>query len=148
MTINWDSYEIYSPAVVGPLNTLPRAEARRAFDRLMAERPARIEMLRRLLKANGVELSNTDDGLLQPNPSHRRESRLRRHLRQADRARSGDRRRRCRRESPDKRGRGRRVLAVGEDRRVEGVMLVSSSHPLERLQPAEFGLSGGVARAS
>lgn len=38
MTINWDSYEIYSPAVVGPLNTLPRAEARRAFDRLMAER--------------------------------------------------------------------------------------------------------------
>ena len=61
--MNWDDYEIYDPGVVNPLNTLPRSEARRAFDRLMNEKTARIEMLRWLLKANGVELSSTDDGI-------------------------------------------------------------------------------------
>jgi hypothetical protein len=65
--MNWDDYEIYHPGVVGPLHTLPRAEARRAYDRVMAEKPARIEMLRRLLKANGIELSSTDDGIQELN---------------------------------------------------------------------------------
>jgi hypothetical protein len=45
----WDDYEIYHPGVIGPLHTLPRAEARRAFDRLMGEKSARIDMLRQLL---------------------------------------------------------------------------------------------------
>lgn len=67
MTINWDGYEIYDPGVVGPPNTLLRAEARRAFQRLMTEKPVRIDMLRQLLKANGVELSSTDDGILKLN---------------------------------------------------------------------------------
>ena len=42
------------------MNTLPRAEARQAFDRLMRAKPARIDMLRRLLKANAVRLDGTD----------------------------------------------------------------------------------------
>jgi hypothetical protein len=58
--MNWDGYEIYHPGVFGPLNTLPRGEARRAFNALMEAKSARIEMLRRLLKANGVELASTD----------------------------------------------------------------------------------------
>jgi len=61
--VNWDGYEIYDPGVHGPLTTLPRAEARRAFDRLMEAKPARIEMLRQLLRSNGVELSSTDEGV-------------------------------------------------------------------------------------
>lgn len=61
--MNWGDYGIYDPGVVGPLNTLPRAEARRAFDRLMDQKAARIEMLGRLMRANGVELSGTDEGI-------------------------------------------------------------------------------------
>lgn len=60
MVTNWDGYEVYDPGVYGPLHTLPRAEARRAFTRLMEAKPERIAMLRRLLRANGVELANTD----------------------------------------------------------------------------------------
>ena len=61
--MDWDGYEIYDPGVYGPPNTLPRAEARQAFRRLMEAKPARIGMLRQLLKANGVELSSTDEGI-------------------------------------------------------------------------------------
>ncbi|WP_322778621.1 hypothetical protein [Frankia sp. Cas4] len=64
MSIDWDGYEIYHPGVFGPLNTLPRREARQAFVRLMEAKPARIVMLGRLLKANGVELG-TDDAAIQ-----------------------------------------------------------------------------------
>src|SRR5207302_457887 len=60
MSIDWNCYEIYDPGAFGPLNTLPRAEARQAFDRLMRAKPARIDMLRRLLKANAVRLDGTD----------------------------------------------------------------------------------------
>jgi len=60
---NWDGYEIYHPGVFGPLHTLPRAEARRAFNQLMNAKPGRIQMLRRLLRANGVELAGTDAGI-------------------------------------------------------------------------------------
>lgn len=63
MTVNWDDYEIYDPGVSAPMNTVPRAEASRAFDKAMSEKPARIEMLRRLLKANGVELDGSDAGI-------------------------------------------------------------------------------------
>jgi hypothetical protein len=39
---------------------LPRAEARQASTRLMEAKLARIDMLRRLLKANGVDLGSSD----------------------------------------------------------------------------------------
>lgn len=67
VTMDWDGYEIYDPKVAGPLSTLPRAEARGAFDRLMSEKRARIEMLGRLLKANGVELRSSDIGVQELN---------------------------------------------------------------------------------
>lgn len=51
MSIDWDGYEIYDSGVSGPSSTLPCAEAPRAYLRLMEAKPARIEMLRRLLKA-------------------------------------------------------------------------------------------------
>lgn len=60
VNMDWNGYEIYHPGVFGPLETLPRREARQAFNRLMAAKSARIEMLRGLLKANGVELGSTD----------------------------------------------------------------------------------------
>lgn len=60
MSIDWDGYELYDPGTAGPLNTLPRAEARQAFKRCMETKAARIEMLRRLLRANGVELAGED----------------------------------------------------------------------------------------
>jgi hypothetical protein len=61
--MNWDDYEIYHPGVFGPLNTLPRGDARRAFNARMAAKPARIEMLRRLLRADGIELAGTDSAI-------------------------------------------------------------------------------------
>jgi hypothetical protein len=60
VSIDWDGYEIYDPGVHGPLGTLPRAGARRAFDALMTARPSRNEILRRLLKANGLDLGSSD----------------------------------------------------------------------------------------
>lgn len=63
VSMNWDDYEIYNPAVFGPLHTLPRADARRAFRRLMEAKPERVSMLRRLLRASGVELSGTDTAI-------------------------------------------------------------------------------------
>ena len=60
MTIEWDGYEPYEPDVAGPPDTLPRVAARQAFKRCMETKSARLEMLSRLLKANGVEPGNSD----------------------------------------------------------------------------------------
>lgn len=61
--VNWDGYEIYPPAAMGPAHELSCADARREFDALMSAVPERIEMLRRLLAANGVVLASTDTGI-------------------------------------------------------------------------------------
>jgi hypothetical protein len=63
VSTNWDEYVVYHPGVLGPANTLPRSEARLAFIKLMEARPERIEMLRRLLMASGVELSSADSAI-------------------------------------------------------------------------------------
>ena len=60
MSIDWDGYEIYGPGVAEPLGTLTRVEARRAYERCMQTKPARKDMLRRLLKASGVGLDTSD----------------------------------------------------------------------------------------
>ena len=39
--MNWDDYEIYHPGVFGPLHTLPRTEARRAFNARMEAKAGR-----------------------------------------------------------------------------------------------------------
>src|SRR5258708_40219199 len=59
VSVDWDGYEIYDPGVSVLRETLPRREARQGYNRLMAARPARIEVLRRVLKANGGELGGT-----------------------------------------------------------------------------------------
>jgi len=61
--MDWDDYEIYSPGVFDPLNTLPRSEARKAYERCMEQKPARIEALRELLMTNGVQLTTSDAGI-------------------------------------------------------------------------------------
>lgn len=63
MTVNWDDYKIYDPGVRGPLHELSRKDARGAFDRLMKQKAARIEMLERLAANNGVELDGSDVSL-------------------------------------------------------------------------------------
>ena len=63
MSVNWDSYEIYDLGFVGSFQDLPRAEARAAFKRIMAAKDQRIEMLRSLLKSNGVELAPGADAI-------------------------------------------------------------------------------------
>lgn len=64
MSIEWDGYEPYDPGAADPSRDLPRAEARQVFKRCMETKAARIEMLGRLLKANGVEFG-TDDAAVQ-----------------------------------------------------------------------------------
>jgi hypothetical protein len=63
VSVNWNDYEIYDPGVAGPLDQVPRGEARRAFKQLMEAKLARVETLRRLLAANGVQLGTTDDAI-------------------------------------------------------------------------------------
>ena len=62
MTVNWDGYEPYDP---GPLGSLPRRDARPAFDRLMASRWSRIAEVRALMVRNGVQLEADDRPALQ-----------------------------------------------------------------------------------
>lgn len=62
--IDWTDYEINDPGAADPPDRLGRAEAERLFRRRMDAKGARIAMLGRLLKANGVELG-TDDSSIQ-----------------------------------------------------------------------------------
>ena len=63
VSMEWDGYEVYDPGVFGPLDELPRRDARRAFNRLMEQGPVREDNLRRLLAANGVELGDSDEAV-------------------------------------------------------------------------------------
>lgn len=59
---DWTAYDPYHPGAAARMAGLPRSEARRAFERLMTEKPGRIEMLQRLAQANGVDLRG-DEGI-------------------------------------------------------------------------------------
>jgi hypothetical protein len=63
MAIDWDEYEPFDPGVRQPLHELSKKEARAAFERLMAAKADRIAALGQLLKANGVELDETDSAV-------------------------------------------------------------------------------------
>ncbi|MEH1057231.1 hypothetical protein V6U89_18765 [Micromonospora sp. CPCC 206171] len=63
MSVNWDDYNPYEPPYYGPLAELSRAEARESFNQLMSAKSERIDMLRALLKANGLPLSGDDDSV-------------------------------------------------------------------------------------
>jgi hypothetical protein len=80
MSVNWNSYEIDDAAVSEPANTLPRSEARQAYERLMRTKHTRIEVLRGLLKTNGIQLDSSDAAVqdlndwfyanIRPDPDH------------------------------------------------------------------------------
>jgi hypothetical protein len=59
--MDWDSYVVWDPGVDRPAHELSRAEARAAYDRLMAAKSERIANLRRLLAANGLDLETSDE---------------------------------------------------------------------------------------
>jgi hypothetical protein len=61
MTVDWKVYEIYDPEVDKPLAEVSRREARRHFERLMADREQRIAELRKLVAAAGIDLDDTDE---------------------------------------------------------------------------------------
>lgn len=63
MSIDWDGYEPYDPGVSQPTRTLTRVEALRVFRHCMESKPARLEMLNRLLRASGVGLSSADSSI-------------------------------------------------------------------------------------
>ena len=63
MSVDWGSYQLYRLGAVGSFQDLPRVEARAEFARIMAAKGQRIEMLRGLLKSNGVELASSADGI-------------------------------------------------------------------------------------
>lgn len=63
MSIDWDGYEPFDPGASDPPRALPRAEARRVFKHCMETKSARLEILSRLLKANGVELTSADSSI-------------------------------------------------------------------------------------
>jgi hypothetical protein len=67
VSVTWSRYVPFDPGVRGPLHELSRREARQAFERLMSEKSARIDALRKLLSANGVALASSDEALQELN---------------------------------------------------------------------------------
>jgi hypothetical protein len=63
MSVDWDGYDVYQPGPGKPPREQSRSEARREFEKLMADKDGRIDELRRLLAADGVQLAETDAGL-------------------------------------------------------------------------------------
>jgi hypothetical protein len=61
MSVEWGDYEPYMPSTDGPLQDLPRREARAEYRRVMDSRFERIAQLRRLLLRNGVTMGSSDD---------------------------------------------------------------------------------------
>lgn len=61
--IKWGDYEIYHPGVSASLETLPRVQARRAYERLMDSKSDRIAMLLRLTNLNGVDVDSSEAGI-------------------------------------------------------------------------------------
>lgn len=73
--MNWDAYSVFDPGVDRPLDELPRQEAKRAFDRLMAQKAGRVSALVSLCLANGLELSTGRDSIQRLNSWFLRELR-------------------------------------------------------------------------
>lgn len=57
------AYSVFDPGVSRPLNELSRGDARAAFERLMAAKADRINVLGHLLEGNEVVLADSDRGL-------------------------------------------------------------------------------------
>jgi hypothetical protein len=63
VTVEWGLYRQFEPGAYGPLQQLPRREARAVHTRLMDQKNARIEELRALLRRNGLELGTSDPAI-------------------------------------------------------------------------------------
>jgi hypothetical protein len=63
MSVDWDDYEPFDPGVTRSLNELPRKEARLVYERMMATKGERIEMVKRLVAANGIDLDGSDEAV-------------------------------------------------------------------------------------
>lgn len=59
----WDDYEVFDPQVDRPLHEVSRPEARAHFDLVLSTKEQRIEELRRLGRAIGVDLDGRADAL-------------------------------------------------------------------------------------
>ena len=71
--MDWTAYEPFDPGIWGPLHEQSAADAKGAFDRLMAAKEERKLALSHLLKANGIELAPTDEAIQRVNDWFRRE---------------------------------------------------------------------------
>jgi hypothetical protein len=79
MTV-WDDYEIFDPQVERPLAELTRGEARAHYARVMDSKDHRIQELKKLASAAGVDLDGTENALqafndwfvknIEPNPEN------------------------------------------------------------------------------
>ena len=65
--LQWDSYHAHDLEVWGPLEGLPRRQARSIYDRMMKEKDERTAELGALLAANGISLTPGDEGIQQLN---------------------------------------------------------------------------------
>lgn len=63
MTDGWEAYPPFDPGVAQPLHEVSARDAKAAFARVMDARPERRAALAGLLRANGVELDSTDEGI-------------------------------------------------------------------------------------
>lgn len=61
--VDWNGYAPYDPGVRGPLHELSRGDAKAAFERLMDAKDERVEALRKLAAANGVDLDGSDSSV-------------------------------------------------------------------------------------
>lgn len=73
MSIDWDDYTPLNPGIDRPLHELPRKKARAVYEQMMATKGERIEMLKRLLAANGIELDGSDEAVQALNDWFRKE---------------------------------------------------------------------------
>jgi hypothetical protein len=62
--MDWSGYEVFDPEVDRPLQEVSRAQARRHFDKLMAEKEDRQALLAALLQRNGGPALEADDAAI------------------------------------------------------------------------------------
>lgn len=63
--VDWNDYRPFDPGVTGPWHELSREDAERVYERVMQTRYERIGALRELLRRNGVELRESNEGIRQ-----------------------------------------------------------------------------------
>jgi hypothetical protein len=73
MSTDWTDYKPFDPGIRQPLHEVSRRDAKAAYERLMAAKEERIAQLDRLLRANGLRLDDSDEGIARLNDWFRSE---------------------------------------------------------------------------